>query len=219
MKTFEAWIFDLDGVIVDTAHFHFKAWKRLADSLNIPFTEKENEALKGVSREESLKKILALDDRDLPPEKFQRLMDQKNQWYQELIATLTPDDILEGVPEFINELKKMDLGLAIGSSSKNAPYILDYIELSDTFDTVIDGNKIEQSKPHPEVFLKGANALGAEPEDTIVFEDAASGVEAAKRGGMTAVGVGSEQHLGHADLVIPGFKGLTPNKLLEQLNP
>lgn len=218
MNRYEAWIFDLDGVIVDTAHFHFKAWKRLADSLDIRFTEKENEALKGVSREKSLQKILALDDRDLPPEKFQRLMDQKNQWYQELIATLTPEDILDGIPEFLDALKKKGVGLAIGSSSKNAPQILEYIRLTSMFDVVIDGNKVEQTKPHPEVFLKGAKALGAQPEDTIVFEDAASGVEAAKRGGMTAVGVGSEEHLGEADLVISGFKGLTPEKLTAQLN-
>lgn len=214
----KACIFDLDGVIVETAHYHYKAWKRLADTLDIPFGKEENESLKGVSRKRSLEKILALGDKTISDERFQKLMDQKNDWYQEYIATLTPEDILEGIPEFLEELKKMGVKLAIGSSSKNAPYIMDYLQINELFEAVVDGTKVSKTKPNPEVFLKGADALGVEPSECIVFEDAISGVRAAKAGGMKCVGVGTEENLGEADLVIQTFKGLTPKKLFEQLN-
>ncbi|MDZ7680559.1 MAG: beta-phosphoglucomutase [Fodinibius sp.] len=213
----KAWLFDLDGVIVETADLHYKAWKRLAESLDIPFGEEQNQALKGVSRRKSIEKILAMDDRTLPEDEIQKLMDRKNGWYQDAIADLTPDDILEGIPEFIETLQAMDVKLGIGSSSKNAPYILDYLGLTDTFEVVIDGNKVEHTKPDPEVFQRGAKALGAAADETIVFEDAASGVEAALAGGMTCVGVGSEEFLGDAHLVISDFKGLSPHKLLQLL--
>lgn len=217
MDTPKAWLFDLDGVIVETADLHFKAWKRLADSLDIPFGEEENHALKGVSRRKSIEKILALDNRSLPEEEIRKLMDKKNGWYQDYIADLTPDDILEGIPEFLAELQQMGVKLGIGSSSKNAQYIMDYLQINDIFEVVIDGTKVEKTKPDPEVFLKGAKALGSKPSETIVFEDAESGVKAALDGGMTCVGVGSEKHLGEADLVISTFKGLTPRSLLEKL--
>lgn len=214
----EAWIFDLDGVIVETAQSHFKAWKKLAGTLNIALDESQNEALKGVSRRKSLEKILALDNRSISDEHFEQLMDQKNQWYQDYIADLSPDDILDGIPSFLDELQNMGVKLVIGSSSKNAPFILDYLELTDTFDAVIDGNKVRNTKPDPEVFLNGAKAVGVAPANCIVFEDAESGVEAARAANMCCVGVGSENILGAADLVITSFKGLTPKKLLKQLN-
>lgn len=213
----EACIFDLDGVIVETADSHYKAWKRLAESLNIPFSKEFNESLKGVSRRKSIDKILAIDDRQLPEEEIQRLMDKKNGWYRDSIAELTPDDILEGVPDFLKELKQMGIRLGIGSSSKNAPFIINYLHLNDMFEVIIDGGKVENTKPDPEVFLKGAKALNAEPTNSIVFEDAASGIEAANAGGFASVGVGSEEYLGDADLVISDFKGLTPKQLFEQL--
>lgn len=214
----EACIFDLDGVIVETSDAHFKAWQRLAESLDISFGEEFNEQLKGVSRRKSIEKILALDDRELPEGKIQHLMDKKNGWYQDSIAELTPDDILDGVPEFLEQLQEMEIPLGIGSSSKNAPYIIDYLQLNDTFGVIIDGNKVENTKPDPEVFLKGARALNADPGKTIVFEDAASGVEAANRSGFVSIGVGSEEYLGAADLVIQNFKDLTPEKLFNQIS-
>ncbi|MDZ7658827.1 beta-phosphoglucomutase [Fodinibius sp.] len=214
----DACIFDLDGVIVETSDAHFKAWQRLAESLGISFGEEFNEQLKGVSRRKSIEKILAIDDRELPEAEIQRLMDKKNGWYQDAIAELTPDDILEGVPEFLETLQEMEIPLGIGSSSKNAQYIMDYLQLNDTFEVIIDGTKVENTKPDPEVFLKGAKALSADPSNTIVFEDAASGVEAANNGQFISVGVGSEEYLGDADLVIPNFIGLTPEKLFKQLN-
>lgn len=214
----DACIFDLDGVIVETSDAHFKAWQRLAESLGISFGEEFNEQLKGVSRRKSIEKILAIDDRELPEEEIQRLMDKKNGWYQDAIAELTPDDILDGVPVFLESLQEMDIPLGIGSSSKNAQYIIDYLQLNDTFGVVIDGTKVKNTKPDPEVFLKGAKALNADPTNTIVFEDAASGVEAANNGGFVSVGVGSEEYLGDADLVISNFIGLTPEKLFKKLN-
>lgn len=218
MEMPSAFIFDLDGVIVDTAHYHYKAWKRLADELNIAFGEKENELLKGLGRRESLDRILEMDDRQLPEEKIQQLMNRKNGWYQDNITGLSPDDILEGVSAFIKDLKDRNIKVGIGSSSKNAQHILEYLELTDVFGTVIDGTKIEKSKPDPEVFTKGAKALNTAPEDCLVFEDAGAGVTAANSGGMISVGVGSADYLGHADLVIPSFKGMTPKKLLKRLN-
>ena len=145
-------------------------------------------------------------------------MDKKNGWYQDAIAELSPEDILEGVPGFLESVQKMEIPVAIGSSSKNAQYIIDYLQLNDTFGVIIDGTKVENTKPDPEVFLKGAKALKADPSRTIVFEDAASGVEAANNGGFISVGVGSEEYLGDADLVIPNFVGLTPERLFEKLN-
>lgn len=217
MKIPAACIFDLDGVIVETAQFHFKAWQRLAESLDIPFGPEFNEKLKGVSRRKSIEKILSVDDRTLPESKIKELMDKKNEWYQDYIAELTPEDILEGIPTFLDELQALNIGLAIGSSSKNAQYILDYLQLNDPFQAVIDGTKVENTKPDPEVFLKGAKALGVAPEECLVFEDAASGVEAAKAGGMVCVGVGSEEYLGDADLVISSFKDLGPQELFAQI--
>ena len=213
----DACIFDLDGVIVETSDAHFKAWQRLGETLGISFGEECNEQLKGVSRRKSIEKILAIDDRELPEAEIQRLMDKKNGWYQDAIAELTPDDILDGVPAFLESLQEMEIPMGIGSSSKNAQYIIDYLQLNDTFGVIIDGTKVENTKPDPEVFLKGAKALNANPANTIVFEDAASGVEAANNGGFMSVGVGSDEYLGDADLVISNFIGLTPKKLFKQL--
>ncbi|NGP87031.1 beta-phosphoglucomutase [Fodinibius halophilus] len=218
MNVPKTWIFDLDGVIVETAQFHYKSWKRLAHSLDIPFDESHNEALKGVSRSKSLNIILELDDREVSEKEFQRLMDKKNGWYQNYIAELTPDDILDGIPEFLDTLKERGAKLAIGSSSKNAQYILDYLQLTETFDAIIDGTKVKNTKPDPEVFLKGAQAVGEDPEDCVVFEDAESGVEAANRANMLCVGVGSEEILGDADLVIDSFVDMSPEDLLEKLS-
>lgn len=213
-----ACIFDLDGVIVETSDAHFNAWQRLGKSIGISFGKEFNEQLKGVSRRKSIDKILELGDLELPEDEIKRLMDKKNGWYQEAIAELTPNDILDGVPEFLDNLQQMKVRLGIGSSSKNAPFIIDHLQLNDMFEVIIDGNKVENTKPNPEVFLKGGKALDTDPSKTIVFEDAASGVEAATRGGFISVGVGSEEYLGKADLVIQNFIGLTPEQLFNRLS-
>jgi len=216
-RSIKAVIFDLDGVIVDTARFHFRAWQRLAESLGIPFTPKDNEQLKGVSRAESLERILAMGDQQLEPEEKQRLMDRKNDWYRASIGQMDADDILAGVMDFLEALKAMEIPMAIGSSSKNTPLILERIGLQDYFNAVVDGNSISKGKPDPEVFLKGADALGIDPQCCLVFEDAAAGIEAARNAGMFCVGVGEEAVLGAADLVIASMDEVNPESLFETL--
>ena len=212
-----ACIFDLDGVIVDTAHYHFKAWQRLAELLSVPFTEEENKQLKGLSRRKSIQKILDMGNKSLPEKEIKELMEKKNGWYQDYISKLGPANILPGVSAFLDELEEKNIPKGIGSSSKNAKYILESLELTDRFGAIIDGASVEQTKPHPEVFLKGAQKLGVQPSDCIVFEDAASGVKAANRGGMWSVGVGDAEYLGEADAVISSFNNMTLNKILTLL--
>ncbi len=184
-------IFDLDGVIVTTEHNHFIAWKRTADLLGIPFSYEDNEMLKGVSRVDSLKKILAMGNMSISQEQFDALLKDKNDFYKDSIAELTRADLLPGVLELLESAKRQKVPMAIGSSSKNAPYIIDLLELNDYFEVIIDGNKVQYPKPHPEVFLKAAQAMHVEPEDCIVFEDAESGIQAAQAGGFFAIGVGN----------------------------
>ena len=207
MGNIKAVIFDLDGVIVDTAVFHYQAWKRLAREMGFDLTEAQNEQLKGISRMESLDILLGIGNiGPLAEEEKQRLATSKNEWYRENILKMTPRDILPGVQDFLESLKKANYRIAIGSSSKNAGTILERIGMKDTFDAVIDGTRISKSKPDPEVFLKGARELNIPPEQCVVFEDAESGIEAAKNAGMKTIGVGNPENLPEADLVIPGFK-------------
>ncbi len=201
-----ACIFDMDGVIVDTAKFHFKAWQRLADSLSIPFTETQNEQLKGVSRVDSLEKILTWGNIQLNNQKKLELMELKNKWYLDYVEGVDPSEMLPGVADFLKELKENDIKIALGSSSKNSILILEKLGIMHYFSAIIDGNKIHLSKPNPEVFLKGASDLGLKPDQCVVFEDAISGVEAAKDGGFHCVGVGNEDILQKADVVIESMK-------------
>ncbi|PWD99284.1 beta-phosphoglucomutase [Marinilabilia rubra] len=209
----KACIFDLDGVIVDTARYHFIAWKALADELGFDFTEKDNERLKGVSRMTSLDILLEIGGLDLPKEKKEELAKRKNEHYRSFILEMTPDEILPGAMKFIKELKDNDLKIALGSASKNAMTILDRLELTSWFDAVIDGTKVSNAKPDPEVFLKGAEALNLPPSECVVFEDAEAGVEAALAGGMKCVGIGSPEVLGKANLVVPGLHEMDIEKL------
>lgn len=190
-KTIKGLIFDLDGVLVSTEHNHYVAWKRTADELGIPFTHAENEQLKGLSRVDSLKAILALENKEISDEQFEALLQSKNEFYLESIKSLSRDNLLKGVFELLTNAQEKGVLLAVGSSSKNANYILDLLGISHYFSVVIDGNMVAQPKPHPEVFLNGAQALGLTPEECIVFEDAASGIQAAKEGGFYAIAVGN----------------------------
>lgn len=198
-------IFDLDGVICDTAKYHFLAWKKLAERLEIPFTEKENEMLKGVSRIDSLKILLSLKNILPKEEELLRLADLKNNWYREYIRQITPDELLEGVLEFIVTLKSHNIKIALGSVSKNAPDILNSLNITQYFDAVIDGNRVSHAKPDPEVFLSGASELMLDPKSCLVFEDAISGVKAAHNADMKCIGIGDSSILSEADYVIPGF--------------
>lgn len=206
-------IFDLDGVICDTAKYHFLAWKKLAERLEIPFTEKENEMLKGVSRIDSLKILLSLKNILPGEEELLRLADLKNNWYREYIRQITPDELLEGVLEFIVALKAHNIKIALGSVSKNAPDILNSLNITQYFDAVIDGNRVSRAKPDPEVFLSGAHELMLDPKSCLVFEDAISGVKAAHNAGMKCIGIGDSFILSEADYVIPGFRNFSYQNL------
>jgi len=209
----KACIFDLDGVLVDTAKYHYRAWRRLANELGFDFTEAQNEQLKGVSRMQSLDLILNWGGIDKTTREKQALAAQKNAWYVEFIARMTPAEVLDGVTAFLDELKSRGIKTALGSASKNAPAILKQTELARHFDAVIDGNKTTKSKPDPQVFLLGAEALGVAPSCAIVFEDAAKGIEAALAGGFWAVGIGAQEDLKEAHAVIPGFDGYDFDKI------
>lgn len=190
MKT-KAIIFDLDGVIVDTAKFHFLAWKKLADELGMFFDEKVNERLKGVSRMKSFEIILEVNgalDRFTEAEK-EELIKKKNDLYVEYISTLTPDDILPGISALIDRARKEGIRTAVASVSKNAPAVLAALKLSDKFDYVADASKVTKSKPDPEIFTVCADAVGADCGDCIGIEDAQAGIEAIKAAGMFAVGI------------------------------
>lgn len=195
MKTsseYKGFIFDLDGVLVSTEHNHFQAWQKTANSLGIQFSEEENENLKGVSRIDSLKYILNLGNTVLSNDQFNNLLEFKNESYLESIQYLTQQNCLKGVVETLSKAKSQGIKLAVGSSSKNAKRILKLIEIEDYFDTIIDGSMVENLKPSPDVFLKAASILGLEPSECLVFEDAASGIQAAKAGGFMAIGIGNE---------------------------
>ena len=199
-------IFDLDGVIVDTAKYHFQAWKRLANELGFDFDETQNEQLKGVSRYDSLNLILGWGGVTQTEEQKQQWMVTKNDWYLGLINEMNESEILPGVQPFLEELKSAQIPIALGSASKNSTRILNQIGLASYFQSIVDGNRVVNGKPHPETFLTGAKELNLAPSECIVFEDAPKGVKAAKAGGFMAIGVGSAQHLFEADYIIKGFE-------------
>ncbi|MCT4588004.1 MAG: beta-phosphoglucomutase [Carboxylicivirga sp.] len=211
----KACLFDLDGVIVDTAKYHYIAWRELANELGFEFTETDNERLKGVSRMTSLNILLEIGGVNLSDEEKLRLAEKKNENYRTFILKMQPDEILDGAKELLLELKDKGVKIALGSASKNAMTILDRLELTHLFEAIIDGTKVSKAKPDPEVFLKGAEALGVKPEECVVFEDAEAGVEAALAGQMRCVGIGSTDVLGKANLVIDGLHQMSYKKLME----
>jgi len=209
----EACIFDLDGVIVDTAKYHYLAWKRLADKLEIRFTETDNERLKGVSRMDSLEIILGLGEKQLGKGIKQKYATLKNAWYIDYINRMTPEEILPGSLEFIKELKSAGIKVVIGSASKNTPLILEKVGLLKVFDAVADGNTVEKTKPDPEVFIKAAELVNVDPAGCVVFEDAVAGIQAALNAGMKCIGVGSPGILKEAHYVIKGLHEMNLEKL------
>jgi beta-phosphoglucomutase len=209
-----ACIFDLDGVIVDTARYHFLAWKRLADQLGIHFTEADNERLKGVSRMASLEIILDIGQRKLDENQKLEFATLKNNWYVGYISKMTPGEILPGCVAFIKELKNANIRVAVGSASKNTPMILERVGILSLFDAVADGNNVERAKPDPEVFLKAAEMVGTDPQNCVVFEDAVAGVRAALNAGMMCIGIGSPRILTEAHSVVKGLNEMNLAKLL-----
>lgn len=217
MPKIRACLFDLDGVLVDTAKYHFIAWKQTADSLGIPFDEQDNELLKGVSRRGSLEYILNKGNKKLSEDEVELLLDEKNSHYLRLVGNMTPEEVLPGVREFLIALKAENIGIALGSASKNAQLILDKCELTDFFDAIVDGRHLTHSKPHPEVFERGILALKSTPNTTVVFEDAMNGITAGNYAGCFTIGIGEPDILKEADLVIEGFENRTPQSLFAQL--
>lgn len=216
----QAFLFDLDGVIVDTAKFHYLAWKRMANELlGFDISEEFDESLKGVSRMESLDRILAHGGKtNLTQTEKEQLAQKKNDWYLELVSEMNAKDILTGIPTFITKAKAAGLKIGLGSVSKNAPMILERIGLIQEFDVIIDGNKISKGKPDPEVFLKGATAFNLSPKQCLVFEDAVAGVRAGKNAGMKVIGIGKAENLPEADLVFENLANIEPLELIEKIN-
>jgi len=201
-------LFDLDGVIVDTAKFHFLAWKKIAKNIGYELTQEDNEQLKGVSRQDSLNIILDLANVSIELEVFNHYLLQKNNDYLLLIQSISTNDILPGISEALIFLKERGIKIGLGSASKNAKIILQKLQLMDYFEVIIDGNIVIKGKPDPEVFLKGCSALNVPKDRCIVFEDAFAGILAAKEAGMTAVALGDKKFFSNADFCFSDFTQL-----------
>ncbi|WP_379132986.1 beta-phosphoglucomutase [Paenibacillus sp. sgz500958] len=213
MTEIKACLFDLDGVLVDTAKYHYIAWKELADRLGFEFTEQDNERLKGVSRAASLNILLEIGGLSLGEAEKEHLAAEKNARYVEYISAMDNSEILPGALEFLKECRSQGLKVSLGSASKNAMMILNNTGLTPYFDAIIDGNHTSAAKPDPEVFLLGAKALEIEPANCVVFEDAEAGIEAANRAGMASIGIGSEQTLAAANMVVPSLAHMNVERL------
>lgn len=209
----KACIFDLDGVIVDTAKYHYIAWKQLANEMGFDFTEEDNERLKGVSRMASLDILLEIGNINIDNIEKNKLADKKNDVYLSYITQMGADEILPGAKEFLIACRENNIKTALGSASKNAMIILNRLGLVELFDAIIDGTKTSKAKPDPEVFIKGAQELTIEPEYCVVFEDAEAGVEAAIAAKMKCVGIGDKEILSKANIVVGGLKEFNINML------
>lgn len=201
----KAFIFDLDGVIVDTAKYHYLAWRKIADQLGIEFTHEHNELLKGVSRVRSLDIILELGNVDATQEEKNKWLVQKNEDYLSYLVDMDESEILPGVMPILNFLKEKNQLIALGSASKNARPILEKTGILSFFDAIVDGNDVSNAKPDPEVFLMAAKLLNVKPENSIVFEDSVAGIQAANSGGMTSVGIGEKSILHEAKHLFKDF--------------
>jgi beta-phosphoglucomutase len=202
---FKAVIFDLDGVITDTAHYHYLAWKRLAESQGVHFDHAFNENLKGIDRMGSLDLILASASRTYSMEEKLALADEKNEHYKTLINTMSAADLLPGAVQALDAVRAAGLKIGLASVSKNAFTVLDHLGIADKFDYVVDAARIARGKPDPEIFLKAAQELGVAPADCLGVEDAVAGVASIKGAGMYALGIGKPEVLTQADKVIPGL--------------
>lgn len=209
----KGFIFDLDGVIVDTAHFHYKAWKKTANELGFDLTIELNEKLKGVSRIDSLQKILDWANVSISQEKFDQMTFEKNEDYLEYVDQMTRDDILPGVNGLLNKIKKEGHPIALGSASKNAKHILERVGLLDMFDAIVDGNNVSRAKPDPEVFLVASKLLNVNPSNCVVFEDSVAGIQAANTAQMTSIGIGDSSILSEANYCFRDFTEINTNFL------
>lgn len=207
----KGWIFDLDGVITDTAEFHFEAWKKLADEEGIEFTREDNEQLRGVSRAASLR--LLLKGKKVSDEQFQEMMTRKNGYYQQLFEAMGPEDALPGARSLVETLRSQGIKTAIGSSSKNAQRVIELLQMHHLFEAIADGNSVENAKPAPDLFMHAAAELGLRPEQCVVVEDAEAGVEAALAAGAIAVGIGPSERVGKAHFVYPHTRDINADEV------
>lgn len=211
MNKIKACLFDLDGVVVDTAKYHYLAWNRLANSLGFTFSQVDNERLKGVSRMQSLEILLSIGKvKSSEKEKF-KMAQEKNDWYVEYISKLDESEILPGVKNFLIELRQNGIKIALGSASKNSMMILNNLNLTSYFDAIVDGNKVSKAKPDPEVFLLGARELKVQPSECVVFEDAQAGIDAARAANMKVIGIGQKGVLVNADKIFEGLSNAHMN--------
>jgi beta-phosphoglucomutase len=213
-----AFIFDLDGVIVDTAKFHYLAWKQLANELGFDFTEEQNELLKGVSRVKSLDILLNIGGVSLDQDKKEQLMFEKNERYLAYVSDLDESEILPGIKDLIHFLKEKNIPIALGSASKNAIPILKSLALFDLFDAIVDGNDVSNAKPDPEVFLLAAKQLNVQPKNCFVVEDSLAGIQAANSVEMISIGIGEKENLPGADHLFHSTKDLTVSFVASILN-
>jgi beta-phosphoglucomutase len=209
-------IFDLDGVLTDTAEYHYRGWKRLADEIGISFTREANEALRGIPRRESL--MLILKDRKFTENEIVEMMDRKNRYYLEFIREITPLDLLPGARELLEEIRATGLKSAVGSASKNASEVIERLGIASLLDVIADGHSVTLQKPAPDLFLYAAAQLRLSPSECVVVEDAAAGIEAARAGGFLSVGLGPHERVVNADLILPNLSGVHLGDLLNRLN-
>ncbi|HEU4743773.1 MAG TPA: beta-phosphoglucomutase [Anaerolineales bacterium] len=211
----KGFIFDLDGVITDTAEYHFRGWQRLAEEEGLTFTRDDNEQLRGIPRRESL--LLILKDRQYSEDKILEMMERKNNYYLEFIREISPRDLLPGAKELLEEIRAAGLKNALGSASKNATEVLDRLGIRSLFEAISDGHSVERQKPAPDLFLHAAAQLGLTPDDCVVVEDAAAGIEAARAGGFRSVGLGPWERVGKAEAVFPSLSGIHLEDILTAL--
>jgi beta-phosphoglucomutase len=210
-----AFVFDLDGVITDTAEFHFRAWKRLAEEEELPFTREDNEALRGVSRRQSL--LLLLKGKVIPEVQMEAWMTRKNDYYRAFLKDISPNDLLPGVGDFLREAKSRGLKLGLASASKNAREVMQGLGIIDLMDAIGDGYSVSNPKPAPDLFVWVAGRLGVYPSQTVIFEDAEAGVDAALAAGMFAVGLGPQERVGKGHLVLPSLEHANVDNILTTL--
>lgn len=216
LKKIKAFIFDLDGVLTDTAEYHFLAWKRLAEEEGLPFTRQDNEKLRGVSRRASLE--LLLKGRRVPEQKMQELMERKNIYYREYIKNLSENDLLPGSVELLEKLKSKGYKLALASASRNAPVVVERLGIASHFDVLTHGGEVDRAKPYPDLFLYAAKKLGLGSKYCVVVEDARAGIDAAKAAGMATIGIGPPERVGTADLYFPSVEDINIEQVLTLLN-
>lgn len=214
----KGFIFDLDGVLTDTAEYHYQAWKRMADKLGIPLDREMNEQLKGISRMDSLERILALGNQTetYSVEEKERLADEKNEDYKKLILSVTPNDLLPGIAGLLADLKEEGIQLALASASKNGPIIMEKLGITNFFDTVVDPASLANGKPDPEIFIKGAEQLQLKPEECVGVEDAQAGIESINAAGIFSVGVGTKEMMKHADYAVSDTSELNLSDILNR---